>query len=156
FQDIDERKRSQREVLRVYEEKNDILESIADAFYAVDRNWMVTYWNKEAENLLRRNRREMIGKNLWEAYPNLVGSELYQNYIKVAKENTVQQFAMYYDPMKRWFDISVYPSSHGISVYFKDVTESKEWEIQLQKLNRSLDNYTKELLESKKTLEPFS
>lgn len=156
FQDIDERKRSQREVLRVYEEKNDILESIADAFYAVDRNWMVTYWNKEAENLLRRNRREMIGKNLWEAYPNLVGSELYQNYIKVAKENTVQQFAMYYDPMKRWFDISVYPSSHGISVYFKDVTESKEWEIQLQKLNRSLENYTKELLVSNKNLEQFS
>jgi PAS domain S-box-containing protein len=156
FQDIDERKRSQREVLRVYEEKNDILESIADAFYAVDKNWMVTYWNKEAENLLKRNRREMIGKNLWEAYPHLVGSELYRNYIKVAKENTVQQFAMYYDPIKRWFDISVYPSSNGISVYFKDVTESKEWEIQLQNLNKSLENYTKELLVSNKNLEQFS
>ena len=156
FQDIDEKKRSQREVLRVYEEKNDILESIADAFYATDKNWMVTYWNKEAENMLKRNRREMIGKNLWEAYPNLVGSELYRNYIKVARENTVQQFAMYYDPMNCWFNVSVYPSSNGISVYFKDITESKEWEIQLQNLNKSLESYTKELLISNKNLEQFS
>src|SRR5690606_35540402 len=118
--------------------------------------WMVTYWNKEAENMLKRNRREMIGKNLWEAYPNLVGSELYQNYIKVARENTVQQFAMYYDPMNCWFNVSVYPSSNGISVYFKDITESKEWEIQLQNLNKSLESYTKELLISNKNLEQFS
>src|SRR5690606_21160316 len=44
FQDIDEKKKTQLEVLEVYEEKNDILESIADAFYAVDKNWRVTYW----------------------------------------------------------------------------------------------------------------
>ena len=156
FQDIDEKKKSQREVLRVYEEKNDILESIADAFYAVDKNWMVTYWNKEAETLLKRDRREMIGKNLWEAYPNLVGTELYSRYMKVVRGNEVQQFVMFYDPVKKWFDISVYPSSNGISVYFKDVTASKEWEIQLQNLNESLKNYTKELLVSNKNLEQFS
>lgn len=156
FQDIDEKKKSQREVLRVYEEKNDILESIADAFYAVDKNWMVTYWNKEAENLLQRNRKEMIGKNLWEAYPGLVGSDLYRHYLKVAKEGQGQQFVMYYDPVKRWFDISVYPSSNGISVYFKDVTENKESEIRLQELNKNLENYTKELVISNKNLEQFS
>jgi PAS domain S-box-containing protein len=156
FQDIDEKKKSQREVLRVYEEKNDILESIADAFYAVDKNWMVTYWNKEAENLLQRNRKEMIGKNLWEAYPGLVGSDLYRHYLKVAKEGQGQQFVMYYDPVKRWFDVSVYPSSNGISVYFKDVTENKESEIRLQELNKNLENYTKELVISNKNLEQFS
>lgn len=156
FQDIDEKKKSQREVLRIYEEKNDILESIADAFYAVDKNWMVTYWNKEAENMLQRNRREMIGQNLWHAYPNLVDSELYHHYMKVVRDRVAQQFVMFYEPIKRWFDISVYPSSNGLSVYFKDVTASKEWEIQLQTLNENLKNYTKELLISNKNLEQFS
>lgn len=156
FQDIDERIRSQREVLRVYEEKNDILESIADAFYAVDRNWIVTYWNKEAENLLKRNRKEMIGKNLWQAYPELLGSELHGYYLKVVEENQVQQFVMYYEPLKSWYDISVYPSSNGISVYFKDSTKSKESELYLQELNRNLESYTKELLISNKNLEQFS
>lgn len=156
MQDIDEKKRAEQEVLRIYEEKNDILESIADAFYAVDKNWIVTYWNKESENLLNRDRKEMIGKNLWEAYPHLVDTELYKHYRIVAKENKVRQFVMYYEPMKRWFDISVYPSSNGLSVYFKDVTASKEWEIQLQKLNQSLESYTKELLVSNKNLEQFS
>src|SRR5690606_33846008 len=86
----------------------------------------------------------------------LVGTELYSRYMKVVRGNEVQQFVMFYDPVKKWFDVSVYPSSNGISVYFKDVTASKEWEIQLQNLNESLKNYTKELLVSNKNLEQFS
>lgn len=156
FQDVDEKKRSQLEVLRVYEEKNDILESIADAFYAVDKDWTVTYWNKEAENLLQKDRSQIIGKNLWGEYPHLVGSELYRQYMKAVEKNQVVQFLMYYDLLKRWFDISVYPSSNGMSVYFKDVTQSKESELQLQELNRNLENYTKELVISNINLEQFS
>ena len=156
FQDIDDRKRSQLEILKVYEEKNDILESIADAFYAVDKKWVVTYWNKEAENLLQKDRADIIGKNLWEEYVHLVDSDIYQYYQRAVDRNQAQHFVMNYTPLKRWFDISVYPTSNGVSVYFKDVTEDKESEIRLQKLNRNLEDYTKELVVSNKNLEQFS
>lgn len=155
-QDIDERKKSQLEILKVYEEKNDILESIADAFYALDKNWIVTYWNKEAESLLKRQRSEIINKNLWEEYPHLIGSPFYEYYRIAMGESKVQQFVMYYDPLQMWFDISVYPTTNGISVYFKDVTEAKIAEAKMRELNRNLKKYTHELVVSNANLEQFS
>src|SRR5690606_32308115 len=98
----------------------------------------------------------MIGKNLWQTYPELLGSELHGYYLKLVEENQVQQFVMYYEPLKSWYDIRVYPSSNGISVYFKDSTKSKESELYLQELNRNLESYTKELLISNKNLVQFS
>ncbi len=55
-------------VLKTMEEKNTILESIGDAFFAVDKNWKVTYWNRVAEIALRVPKNIIIGKNLWDIF----------------------------------------------------------------------------------------
>ncbi|MFX9089388.1 PAS domain-containing protein, partial [Acinetobacter baumannii] len=62
FQDIHESKMLE---LRMRE----ILESISDAFYAVDKNWKFTYFNKEAENILLKKAEDVLGKNIWELFP---------------------------------------------------------------------------------------
>lgn len=156
FQDIDERKRSQLEVLKSYEEKSEILESIADAFYAIDKNWIVTYWNGKSEDLLHTKREDILHKNLWEEYPDLIDSSLYKHYENALEDNKASQFEMFYDPVSRWFDISVYPSASGISVYFRDATERMDAEMHLKQLNKNLETYTNELVVSNKNLEQFS
>jgi len=128
FQDIDSRKQAELEVLRIAEEKNRILESIGDAFFAVDAQWNVTYWNKEAENLLKRKRSDAIGRNLWELYPETVGTDYFTYYSRAARDNTVQHFETLYEPMQMWTEVSAYPSPSGLSVYFKDVTQRKQAE----------------------------
>jgi PAS domain S-box-containing protein len=156
FQDIDERKRSQIEVLKVYEEKNVILESIADAFYAVDKNWVVTYLNKEAENLLGRRRKDILGKNLWEEYPELIDSTLFHHYFKAMEEGRAQHFEIFNEKAELWLEISAYPSPNGLSVYFIDETDRKNSEFKLKELNQNLEKYTHELVISNKNLEQFS
>ncbi|NBP67742.1 MAG: hypothetical protein EBU52_03265, partial [Cytophagia bacterium] len=52
FQDIQAQKSAEEDSLKALKEKNAILESISDAFFAVDNHWIVTYWNKEAEAIL--------------------------------------------------------------------------------------------------------
>ena len=52
-----------------------ILESIRDAFFALDRDWRITYVNSEAVLLLRKSREELMGGNLWELFPEAVGTE---------------------------------------------------------------------------------
>jgi PAS domain S-box-containing protein len=47
------------------ERATDILESISDAFYAVDEEWRFTYINGKAEELWGRSREELLGKNTW-------------------------------------------------------------------------------------------
>jgi PAS domain-containing protein len=51
-----------------------ILESIADGFYTLDRDWRFTYFNRAAELLLRRSRDGLIGKKIWDEFPDLARS----------------------------------------------------------------------------------
>jgi PAS domain S-box-containing protein len=70
------------------ERATDILESISDAFFAVDHEWRFTYVNSKAEELWGRSREELLGKDLWEEFPQAEGSESYRQ-IKWAMEEGV-------------------------------------------------------------------
>lgn len=128
FQDIDSRKRAELEVLEIAQEKNVILESIGNAFFAVDTQWNITYWNREAERLLGMKRADAIGRNLWDLYPETIGTDYYTRYHKAIEDGVVQQFETLYEPIQMWTEVSAYPSVSGLSIYFKDITERKEAE----------------------------
>jgi PAS domain S-box-containing protein len=132
FQDIDKRKKAELEVLKVYEEKNIILESIGDGFYTLDNNWIITYWNNQAEKMIGRTKEEMVGKNFWEEFPDVIDTPPYAAYLKATKENAIQHFEMYYESFKTWYQVSIYPSVNGLSVYFQDVTERQLAEQQIK------------------------
>ncbi len=132
FQDIDTRKKAELEVLKTYEEKNIILESIGDGFYTLDKNWIITYWNSQAEKMLGKAKHEMLGKNLWEVFPEAVNTPPYTTFVKAARESTIQHFERFNEGLKKWYQVSVYPSANGLSVYFQDVTERKVAEQQVK------------------------
>ncbi len=142
-----------RENLRVIdaiaEEKNIILESIQDGFYALDKDWIVTYWNREAEHIWGKRAVDIIGKNIWEEFPDSVGSISYVNYHKAVGENTVHHYEMYHEEMNVWLEVVAYPSAIGLSIYFKNVNERK-----LADLERV--NMIKDILQRNKELEQFS
>ncbi|MGG9962773.1 PAS domain S-box protein [Ferruginibacter sp. SUN106] len=124
--DITARKQAEKELQAAYIEKDTILESIADAFFAVDKNWMVTYWNKEAEKMLHTPKHTIVGRHLWEVFSGSIDSESYKQYHRALTTNQHIVFEDYYAALNRWFEISAYPSASGLSVYFKDVTERKQ------------------------------
>ncbi len=103
----------------------EILASISDAFYAVDRNWRFTYFNKEAERLLGRSADEVIGRDIWEVFPAVVGTVLETLYRRVAEHDLRHQMEYYYPGDGNWYDVSVYPSGGGVSVYFKNINERR-------------------------------
>lgn len=109
-----------------------ILESFTDAFFEVDENWTVTYWNKESERLLMKPRSEVIGKNLWEVYENAIHLEFYSQYHIAVKENISVRFEEYFEPLNLWLEVAAFPSGHGLSVYFKDITKTKKATEQLE------------------------
>lgn len=105
-----------------------ILENTTDGFFAVDHAWKFTYLNPEAEVLLDRKRSELIGKELWQEFPQLNGSSFEQNYRRVLSEQVSMEFEASDAAGKIWFEMRAYPSSGGISVFFRDVTERKRSE----------------------------
>lgn len=138
FQGVDKRKRAELAVIEVLEEKNTILESIDDAFFAVDKSWTVTYWNNQAEKLIGILKNEIIGHNLWEVFPASINSESYSKFHEAAENNQTLLFETHYEPLKKWFEISVYPSNKGLSVYFKDITERVQYIKAIEKQNEKL------------------
>jgi len=102
-----------------------IFESITDAFFALNREWQFTYLNRQAELVLRRSRAELLGKNVWEEFPEAVGLRFYQEYRRAAVEQLAVSFEEYYPPLQTWFEVHAYPSPDGLSVYFRDITERK-------------------------------
>ncbi len=156
LRDITQQTKLENETLKVYKEKNSILESIGDGFYALDKNWNFTYWNKEAERLLNKKREEVLGKNIWEIFPDSIDSEMYKKYHEAIEKNAVINFEVYHPAIDKWFEVSAYPSSTGLSVFFKDITDRKISEKQLGELNANLKKHASDLAISNKELEEFA
>lgn len=107
---------------------SNILESITDCFFALNSDWTVTYWNKEAERLLKMPREDIIGKNLWEVYENAIPLKFYSEYHRAIADRVSVRFEEYFPPFNIWLEVSAFPSEEGLSVYFKDITERKNSE----------------------------
>jgi PAS domain S-box-containing protein len=109
-----------------------IWESITDAFFALDEQWNVCYVNAQGERLLRRKREELLGKNLWQEFPEAVGSAFYQQYQRAVREQVPVEFEAFYPPLNTWFEVHAYPSNVGLSVYFRNINERKQADFALR------------------------
>ncbi len=156
IKDVTTRKKAEVLATSILEERNTILESIGDAFFAVDKNWVVTYWNNMAEKVLKTPKNEILDCNLWEVFSGSIGSESYKKYHEAVETNYVAHFEDYFAPLCKWYEISAYPSPKGLAVYFKDITDRKASDIRLKELNASLQRQTRELATSNAELEQFA
>ena len=143
FKNIDERRKAEEQLQKAYKEKNQILESIGDAFFAVDNEWDITYWNKEAERVLGRKRDAVLGKNLWQQYDDAVELDFYKEYHKAMDTGKTVFFEEFYPALNKWFEVTAYPSGKGLSVYFKDITLRKETDIKILEANERFEKVTK-------------
>ena len=125
FRDVSAKERAEAEVRRAGDQARTILESITDAFLALDRDWRFTYINRHCEVLMGRPGAEQIGKNYWEEYPSAVGTAIEENFRRAVAENVAVSFEVFVEAHGRWYDSRAYPSPQGLSVYFQDVTERK-------------------------------
>jgi PAS domain S-box-containing protein len=102
-----------------------ILENTTDGFFALDREWKFTYLNPEAEKLLERRRDDLINKELWKEFPEIINSPFERNYRRVMDEQEPAEFEASDAAGKIWFEVHAYPSGGGVSVFFRDTTERK-------------------------------
>jgi PAS domain S-box-containing protein len=119
-------------------ERNTILESIGDAFFAMDENWVITYWNNMAEKVLGKSKQDALYRQLAEVYEDSVDSLSFAKYKEAIETKQSVHFEDYYAPLDKWYEISAYPSADGLSVYFKDVTERLNYIKAIEEQNQKL------------------
>ena len=110
-----------------------ILESITDAFLALDNEWRFTYMNQQAEQLLQRTREELLGKSLWDEFPEAVGLVFFEQYHQAISEQVSVEFEEFSPLLNKWFNVHAYPAREGLSVYFQDITDRKQAHQELQR-----------------------
>ncbi|MCC5606361.1 GAF domain-containing protein [Nostoc sp. CHAB 5834] len=100
-----------------------LLESITDAFFALDKKWRFTYINGQAELLLQKTQSELLGQSIWEVFPELIDTTFHREYHRAMLEQVSVEFEEFYQPLNCWLQVHAYPAKDGLSVYFQDITE---------------------------------
>lgn len=111
----------------------EVFDRITDAFMAFDKNWNYVYLNKKSAEWHNRSAESLIGKNVWEEYPNVVNEGLYQALHQSMETQKPIQIQLYSPQSKKWFEDFIYPSPEGVSVYYQDITDKKLAEEEISK-----------------------
>lgn len=109
---------------------NNILESITDLFYLVDREWRFVEINRQTQARFGKSRDELIGRVIWEVYPSAIDSSLFPNLHKAMEENVAVHFELASKLVPgAWFEVHAYPATEGLSVYLRDITDRKRADV---------------------------
>lgn len=134
--DIDAVYRLQENARILVEERERLLESTGDGVYTVDFEWQFVYVNSTAEKLVSRAANDLIGKVLWEEFPSLKGTDVDTHFRNAMEQRRSTSFVHFNARLDKWFEISAVPSSAGLTVFMRDITEARILAEQLAQAQR--------------------
>ena len=105
---------------------------MGDAFYALDRDWRVVYANRRALAFWRLPADAVVGRVVWDALPQLVGTPNETMLRTVADKRQTVVFESPSPVTGAWVQVTVAPHEAGLAVYWRDVTERKQTEHMLR------------------------
>jgi len=139
-EDITELKLQQRQLERqkseLETELGEIFERISDAFYALDDEWRFTHVNERAAEIVGHAPDELLGQVAWDQIPGGRDGALGERFRTAMDTQEPITFEEYVPVSDVWLEFNVYPSESGLSTYFRDVTERKERERELERTER--------------------
>jgi PAS domain S-box-containing protein len=126
FRDLSARRTLQAARREAGEQMAATLESVTDGFIRYDCDWRIVYVNAEAERINRFRRAEVLGRNLWELFPAVVGTLLETEFRRAVAEQVTVEFDNFYAPWGRWYALKGYPTPDGgLTTFIRDITGSK-------------------------------
>ncbi|MDM9381219.1 PAS domain S-box protein [Chlorogloeopsis sp. ULAP01] len=128
--DITERKQYEESLKAANQRISNILESNTDAFVAFDRQWRYTYVNREASRILQRSPEELLGKCRQDIFleADRLNPQIYQELYRAVAEQVTVKFESFSFAANCWLEISAFPFSDGLAVYFRDISDHKREE----------------------------
>jgi PAS domain S-box-containing protein len=114
-----------------------VLASVDEGFCILDVNWNLLYINAIGAQLAGISKNEITGRNRrshWEMIQQTVGASDEQQLRRCAAERVAVQFETRAPKLGRWLQVRAYPLAEGISIFFRDVTETKEREERMRSM----------------------
>lgn len=126
--EIHKRKQAEQ-ALRVTERRLEaVLDTINDHLVSYDLQWRYTYVNDRAAGVLGRPKEELLGRCIWNLFPDAVGNQYYNELHQALAEQRIIRSEHYYEPLATWFENHIYPYADGVTVFSADITWRKNAE----------------------------
>jgi len=138
--DITDRKHVEEALRAANRQINNILESIADVFISIDRNWHLAYLNQRASQLFGLSPGQSLHNTLWELFPELVGTTFERESRRALDLQVPVIFEEFYPFLKSWFEVRISPSADGLSIFWVDVAERRRSQAELLEMSTALGN----------------
>src|SRR4029434_1020065 len=100
----------------------------------LDQRWRYRYLNDRVAQLARRRRKDLLGRSIWNAFPELAGTTFETEARRAIDESSPRRFQFFHAPLGGWADIQMYASPEGLAVYFRDIAPQKAAEIASSRL----------------------
>jgi diguanylate cyclase (GGDEF)-like protein/PAS domain S-box-containing protein len=136
LQDITNRKRIEANLKEANQKLSIVLNSITDAYVVWDDQWYFLEINQVAvrEIFGGRPATELLGKVIWEEYPQAVETEFYRQYQTAITEGQPVHFEAKSNINGRWWETHAYPYPGRLEAYSRDITERKSAEVYMSEL----------------------
>jgi len=118
-----------------------LTERISDAYYAVDTDFTVTYWNDAIADRLAVPREEVVGETLWEYFAEITDTVVEDRLREAMTTGEPTTCEYYYEPADYWTVLQIYPDDDGLAVISKDITDRKQYERRLERSNERLQEF---------------
>ena len=138
FRDVTDRILAEEQIREKNRQIGSILESITDGFIALDKNFCYTYVNRRIGEMLGVDAASLIGKCVWDVFPDAVNSSTHKAFKQAMEEQHYILNEDYYPPLGLWQENHIYPSPEGLSVFIRDITERKLAEASMQQSESNL------------------
>ncbi|MFN3648484.1 MAG: PAS domain S-box protein [Armatimonadota bacterium] len=110
----------------------ELLESISEAFYALDSEGRFTYVNGQAAELWQCSPADLLGKSIHDVFPSLRDSEVYQAYQEALQGGEPVSRECPSPTRKGWIALTVRPHAEGLMVFFRDIAGPRQMAADLQ------------------------
>ncbi|WP_135825943.1 PAS domain S-box protein [Halorussus ruber] len=132
--------RAEREAEEADEQIRRIFERITDAFFALDDDWRFTHVNERAADFFDCESDDLLGEDIREAFAVDDDSEFLAAYRKAfeTQEPVTLEAESGFRP-GTWLEVRIYPAEDGLSVYFRDITERREAQVELRDTKQKIE-----------------
>ena len=114
-----------------------LFDQMAESVTAHDRSGRLLYVNAAGERLFARSAGEMLGRNLWEVFPQAAGNPFHQAFLRVAESGLAERFEHCFAPLQRRFSSSIYRAADVVWVIAHDTTERQIADEQAEKARKT-------------------
>jgi PAS domain S-box-containing protein len=113
-------------------------ENANDATFSLDADWRFLSVNRKATAFMQRSRDDLVGKVVWEEFPEAAGSTFQTQMERVVKDRNAVRFVEFFAPLDKWIEVDAFATPEGVSVYFRDFMAQRASLAQLRLLEAAV------------------